>query len=213
MNSIRRYLIDKNLISHVNLFNDKLILDAGGRKNSNRGEFNKEKTNYQKWVYLNLDPMTKPDIVGDISKTNFKNEQFDVVLLIEVIEYLNDPSKVFLEINRILKKNGQLIITVPFLNPLHGDKEFDLARYTEASIKKLSKNSLFKIEKLEIMGSSIAVIFDILRVTFSYKKNIFFKIFYIFLLILRPVIIYLYKNINFKNEYINTGYFVILKKI
>ena len=39
--------------------------------------------------------MTKPDIVGDISKTNFKNEQFDIVLLIEVIEYLNDPSKVF----------------------------------------------------------------------------------------------------------------------
>ena len=26
MNSIRRYLIDKNLISHVDLFNNKLIL-------------------------------------------------------------------------------------------------------------------------------------------------------------------------------------------
>ena len=90
-----KVLIDKNLISHVDLINNKLILDAGGRKNSNRGEFNKEKTNYQKWVYSNLDPMTKPDIVGDISKTNFKNEQFDIVLLIEVIEYLNDPSKVF----------------------------------------------------------------------------------------------------------------------
>ena len=42
MNSIRRYLIDKNLISHVDLFNNKLILNAGGRKNSNRGEFNKD---------------------------------------------------------------------------------------------------------------------------------------------------------------------------
>ena len=49
------------------------------------------------------------------------------------------------------------------------------------------------------MGSTIAVIFDILRVTFSYNKNYLYKFFYIFLLILRPSnYINLYKNINLK---------------
>ena len=36
--------------------------------------------------------MTKPDIVGDISKTPVKNNNFDIVLLTELLEYLIDPS-------------------------------------------------------------------------------------------------------------------------
>jgi len=44
----------------------------------------------------------------------FPNSSFDVVLLCEVLEHLqNDPIRVLLEIKRVLKRRGRLILTTP----------------------------------------------------------------------------------------------------
>lgn len=50
-------------------------------------------------------------IMGD--KLPFATESFDVITLLAVLEHLTDPLGMIKEIERILKKNGKLVMTVP----------------------------------------------------------------------------------------------------
>ncbi len=50
---------------------------------------------------------------GTLFDQKFKTETFDVVTLWDVIEHTGDPSKVLKECNRILKKDGLLVINYP----------------------------------------------------------------------------------------------------
>ncbi len=43
----------------------------------------------------------------------FKNDEFEVVTLIAVLEHLDNPKEVLSEIQRVLKKDGVLILTTP----------------------------------------------------------------------------------------------------
>jgi len=51
------------------------------------------------------------------SKLPFKNESFDVAVFVRVIHHLKEPEIVLKEINRVLKKNGWLILE--FANKAH----------------------------------------------------------------------------------------------
>lgn len=53
-------------------------------------------------------------IESDINKRlPLEDSNFDIVTAMAVIEHIENPKKFILEINRILKKNGRLIITTP----------------------------------------------------------------------------------------------------
>lgn len=43
----------------------------------------------------------------------FKNNYFDSVVISEVLEHLENPHKALLEVRRVLKKNGRLILLIP----------------------------------------------------------------------------------------------------
>jgi len=51
-------------------------------------------------------------IKADASKLSFKDNSFDCIIMVEVVEHLN-TSKVYSEIRRILKPEGKLIVTTP----------------------------------------------------------------------------------------------------
>ncbi len=56
--------------------------------------------------------------IQDITEgTSFENDSFDYIFCIDVLEHLKNPFFVLNEINRILKKEGLLILSVP--NPYH----------------------------------------------------------------------------------------------
>jgi ubiquinone/menaquinone biosynthesis C-methylase UbiE len=50
---------------------------------------------------------------GDIYKIPFDKNKFDIVILTEVIEHLDHPEVAIIEIKRVLKKNGVLLLTTP----------------------------------------------------------------------------------------------------
>ena len=50
---------------------------------------------------------------GDGCNLPFKNNSFDTIVCSEVIEHVLNPKKMILEFKRVLKNNGQLIITTP----------------------------------------------------------------------------------------------------
>lgn len=70
---------------------------------------------------INFAKKTKPKIkfvIGDAHKLPFKHSTFDLVTSIETLEHLEDPQKTLLEINRVLKPQGILIIGQDTDSPL-----------------------------------------------------------------------------------------------
>lgn len=72
---------------------------------------------------------TRPDVFADGAALPFHDEAFDTVLLLEVLEHVAEPERVISEIARVLKPGGSLLLSMPFLYPLH-DAPHDYQRYT-----------------------------------------------------------------------------------
>ncbi len=51
--------------------------------------------------------------VGDAHQLNFPSNTFDAVFMLEALEHVENPQKVFEEIKRVLKKNGYAVLLVP----------------------------------------------------------------------------------------------------
>ncbi len=62
---------------------------------------------------------TRIDIISDITKIPEPDQSYDVILCSEVLEHLPDPNGALNEFQRLLKKDGRLIITAPFNSLTH----------------------------------------------------------------------------------------------
>jgi SAM-dependent methyltransferase len=189
------------------------VLDVGGKKIGRRGDFVPPLDQVESWKYLNTDEKSQPDYFCTAEDIPLEDASTDTVIMTEVLEYLPYPQKVFAEIYRILTDNGHVILSTPFLNPVHGDHWVDRARYTPVMLKEMIEEAGFKLKSLEPMGSTGAVIFDTLRVSFGYASASGNKLFLNTILrIFRPF----FKLIDYltvgQKKYINTGYFMVLKK-
>ncbi len=56
--------------------------------------------------------------VADAAKLPFKDNFFEAVFCLEVLEHVDNPKKILLEIKRVLKKGGYVIFLVPSDNKL-----------------------------------------------------------------------------------------------
>jgi SAM-dependent methyltransferase len=59
-------------------------------------------------------------ISADAGKSPIKSHSFDTVMIIQVLQFIFEPTKVISEANRILKRNGRIVIQVPQSGNLHG---------------------------------------------------------------------------------------------
>lgn len=104
----------------------------------------------------------------DKNLSNIKNNYYDVVTLLEVIEHVYDPSEFLLHIKSKIKKKGKIIISTPFhgyiknlaialtnkfdhhFNPLwlHGHIKF----FSKKTIIKILEDNDFKIKKVYYSG-------------------------------------------------------------
>ncbi len=92
-----------------------------------------------KVISLDIDKKRQADIIGDICVHDFKEQRFDVVIMAEVLEHLHSPHLALENVHRILKENGRLIITVPFIFPIH-DQPHDYYRYTRYGLEYLLRH-------------------------------------------------------------------------
>ncbi len=88
-------------------------------------------------VSFDIDAERKPDLVGDICTYEF-NGQFDVVIMSEVLEHVHSPHLAIENVYNILQKGGKLILTTPFIFPLH-DRPYDYYRFTKYGLQHLLK--------------------------------------------------------------------------
>lgn len=86
-----------------------------------------------------IDPNRMPDIVDDISASALPSDQFDAVVISEVLEHVQNPGAAAAEIWRILKAGGIVIATTPFLMPIH-DRPHDYYRFTRYGLAYLFRD-------------------------------------------------------------------------
>ena len=83
----------------------------------------------------------KPDIIGDITKTKFEDNSWDVIICVQTIEHIPNLWELPNEIKRILKPGGYAIIDCPWGYPYHGEPEFsDYWRISKDGMNQLFSN-------------------------------------------------------------------------
>jgi SAM-dependent methyltransferase len=84
---------------------------------------------------IDIDPARGPDVVADVI-TYAPDTQYDVVLMIEVLEHVLDPFAAVKNIETLLKPGGMLALSTPFLFPVH-DRPIDFFRFTHYGLRQL----------------------------------------------------------------------------
>lgn len=122
----------------------KKILDVGCGTKPYRSLFQKDD-------YLGIDIKDRGgrvDKVYDGQKIPYDKGEFDLVISTEVFEHVEHPEKLLSEIQRVLKKEGLLFLTMPFVWNEH-ERPYDFRRFTRFQHQHLLKENNFRIILIE----------------------------------------------------------------
>jgi len=129
---------------------------------------------------INLDIFAFPniDLVADAHCLPFKDQSIDAVIITAVLEIVNEPQKVVKEIHRVLKNDGVILATLPFLQPYHPDPT-DCQRFTIEGVERVFCN--FRKEKIVCtrgaFGMFVWIFREFLSLILSFNCDELWKIF------------------------------------
>ena len=166
------YFIRRGLFKGIQKYSNQLkgtLLDFGCGSKPYKDLFNVEK-------YIGVDvvnhghPHEKEeiDIYYDGKILPFDNETFDSVFSSEVFEHIFELEKTLIEINRVMKKGGFALFTVPFVWDEH-EKPFDFGRYSSFGIKYLLEKNGFKVIGLKKSTKFLETVFQLWNLYLYYK--------------------------------------------
>lgn len=130
----------------INECSDGLILYCGSGKRSHY---------YNNVVNFEIAPYDTTDVLGVGEELPFKDDVFDGVFSLAVLEHVKNPFKCAAEISRVMKPGAKLYCVVPFLQPLHAYPHH-YYNMTMEGLKNLFDQYLH-IEKQEIIGSGLPI--------------------------------------------------------
>jgi SAM-dependent methyltransferase len=102
-------------------------------------------------------PLT--DYVCDVTNLPFAENQFNAVFVIAVLEHVVEPQAAVSEISRVLKYDGKVFSSIPFMQQVHMGC-YDFTRYTLLGHRWLF-NSFKEIELSPASGSGSALLWSI----------------------------------------------------
>ncbi len=94
--------------------------------------------------------------------TQISSNSIDIINAMELFEHVEDISSGLKECYRVLKENGVLLISAPFLYHIHADP-YGFQRWTNTKWKNELTKLGFKIEKIFTMGRYFTVLGDMLK--------------------------------------------------
>jgi SAM-dependent methyltransferase len=98
----------------------------------------------------------------------FKDSEFDSVVTNQVLEHVFNPDEFLKEMNRVLKVEGKLLLTVPFVWDEH-EQPYDYARYSSFGLKSLLEEHGFEVVKQQKSVNDFRVIIQLVN-AYVYKK-------------------------------------------
>lgn len=126
----RKNLYDRLKIELADIQSDSKILNVGA--GGDVAHIIKQELG-QKIVDLksmDIDPAMNPDIIGDVCRIPFPDQSIDFIIMMEVLEHVKEPFIAVSEIYRVLKPGGRVILSTPFIYPVHAEPH-DYFRYTK----------------------------------------------------------------------------------
>ena len=97
------------------------------------------------------------DVFGDGNRLPFAEASVDTVLSTEVLEHLPEPRVAVREMARVLRPGGRLLLTVPFLQPLH-ELPSDYYRYTPSALEDMVVEAGLQPESIVPRGNFASAI-------------------------------------------------------
>lgn len=157
------------------------------------------------------------DVIYDGKYIPFAKESFDCILMFQVFEHVFEPEKLLGEINRVLKKNGEILLTVPFIWDEH-EQPNDYARYTSFGLKYILEKHGFTIVDSKKTLNNLSLFSQLLnayiyKVFFSKIKNFYIRTIFIFIIASLVNIIGIITNIfSFSNNDLYLDNIIFAKK-
>ena len=159
------YFARRGLLAGLKEFFPKIggaVLDVGCGSKPYRGFLSA--TSY---VGMEFDtPRTRAEFSADVyydGKTfPFPGETFDSVLCSQVFEHVFTPAEFLLEINRVLRPGGYLLLAVPFVWDEH-EQPHDFARYSSFGLRALLSSAGFEVEMQRKSVADARVLFQLLN--------------------------------------------------
>ena len=150
------YFIRKALLQKVSEYSNHLtgdLLDFGCGSKPYKSLF----TNCKSYTGVDFENIghshsnEQIDFFYDGKTLPFSNESFDSVLASEVFEHIFNLEDILKELNRVLRVNGKMLVTCPFVWNEH-EVPHDYARYTQFALKYLFEKSGFEVIEIDKSG-------------------------------------------------------------
>lgn len=120
-------------------------------------------------------------IVADAHCLPFASNSFQQIICSEVLEHLIYPQKAVGEMYRVLEEKGRLILTTPFVYPIH-EAPNDYHRFTMYGLKELFSDSGFKVEQIKALYNeeqTLAILIQ--RIVYQRHNSLIRRYFYLIL--------------------------------
>ena len=152
---INPYFINrKSLFNEIGLFamkvkKDESVLDVGCGLKPYRSLFKNDD-----YVGIDIkggghsDETKIVDKFYDGKNIPFEDERFNNIICTQVLEHAEDPRKLIEECSRVIKKDGQIFISMPFMYPEH-EIPYDYRRFTRFEHQKLLEENNFTSIKIK----------------------------------------------------------------
>ncbi len=102
------------------------------------------------------------DLIADLNEPiNLEDSIAETLILSDVLEHIYRPKELLLEIYRLLKPEGILLMNVPFMYWLH-EEPHDYYRYTEFALKRMLFEAGFEVIEFKANGGFLLVLDDLL---------------------------------------------------
>ncbi len=157
MTTIARYILDERL-NEVKSLMEGPVLDIGGERGYSIGRF--RPPDNIKWFYVNLEKRYMPDVLGNCYSLPFLDNSFNTVVMCELLEHLKKPEKALDEAYRVLRRNGRLVLSMPFLYRHHRNPH-DYQRWTHEKIYDELQSRGFEVEVFLPRGAWLVTTLDI----------------------------------------------------
>lgn len=94
---------------------------------------------------------TMPDIFGNAEKLPFASCSMTKIYLLDVLEHIENPLRALSEVRRVLKIDGEVVIRIPFMYPIH-DAPVDFTRFTLFGLQSIIKKSGLELKHAIAIG-------------------------------------------------------------